>query len=144
MTAWLVIGLALAAAAAFLHRVLRGRRGSKVDVPTFTIEGPGDFDVEVVGESHYQEALRGIVKGKGYVREQYSARLVCEDRNRHDSSAVRVDIMGRTVGYLPRATAVEYRRVIASKCVGTATGIVQAVICGGSAEKPSYGVWLDT
>lgn len=109
----------------------------------FTIEGNGEFDAEVVGESHYQNALRKCVSGTGYVREEFSARVICENGNAHDANAIRIEIQGSVVGYLPRESAAAYRRILASNRMGDATGIARALIVGGGKDRPSYGVWLD-
>lgn len=110
----------------------------------FNLLGKGDFEVEAVGESHYQDALRSIVgSASGYVRLDVAAELYCEDDNPYDTNAVRVMIDGQKVGYLSRDVAPTYRRTIRDAGFGKATGRCQAKIFGGGADKPSYGVWLD-
>ena len=58
--------------------------------------------VDVVGESHYQDALEEICGGrtKYDVYKRVKATLIPEDDNPVDPLAVRVEIEGRTVGYL--------------------------------------------
>jgi hypothetical protein len=75
----------------------------------------GDFDIDIVGESHYQLALERIAGGKHRDSAQFecTATLVLEDSNPHDGNAVRIDIAGQTVGYFPRNDAKAYRRVLA-------------------------------
>jgi hypothetical protein len=73
------------------------------------IRHPGTFNVEAVGESHYQAALRAIC-GKGKVRHPCIADLVLEDDNAHDNQAVAVKINGATVGYLSRNNARRFRQ----------------------------------
>ena len=59
--------------------------------------------VGVVGESAYQDALRGLP-------EVFTAKLVPEPQNPYDSSAVAVmTVDGRTVGYLARDIAESYQ-----------------------------------
>jgi hypothetical protein len=72
--------------------------------PTFLI---GSRLVNVAGESHYQDALRAIAgaSDEPQVRHATEAALVPEPDNPHDPNAVRVEIDGRYVGYLPRAEA---------------------------------------
>lgn len=70
-------------------------------------EGHGDFDQPVVGESHYQPALRKLKASK--TEPFFSAQLIPEDANPYDRNAVRVDIDGQTVGYLPKEDAREWR-----------------------------------
>ena len=102
--------------------------------------GDGSFAVEVVGESHYQPALRAAA-GKGEVRHRCNAELVMDDDNRYDKQAVSVWVDGRQVGHLSRSDARAYRkkvelhgRDIVGKC--------PAVIVGGG-DGRSLGVWLD-
>ena len=61
-------------------------------------------------ESHYQENLDLICGGKtedGHEKE-VPALLFCENDNRYDKNAVRVEINELTVGHLPREAAVEH------------------------------------
>ena len=64
----------------------------------------GHESVNVAGESHYQEALRAIA-GPGDVRHDTEAHLIPEPENEYDPNAVRVEIDGHKVGYLPRDLA---------------------------------------
>lgn len=65
--------------------------------------------INVAGESHYQDALRSIVQTiEGEVRVDTTAHLVPEPDNEHDAHAVRVEIEGAKVGYLPREVASLY------------------------------------
>lgn len=77
--------------------------------PVALINGPDD--VEVVGESHYQDSLWAIVGGDtgARVRHDVSAILVAETDNRFDENAVSVWVMGHKVGYLSRADATRLR-----------------------------------
>lgn len=95
----------------------------------------GDYSTEIVGESNYQPALRKIA-GKGEVRHECIARIYLEDDNPHDDKAVRIDIDGQTVGYLPRAAARAYRKKGADRAT------CGALIVGGGRGR-SLGVWLD-
>ena len=79
----------------------------------------------------------------GYVTLEVEALLYCEDENQFDALAVRVDVHGKTVGYLNRQLARLYRRKLAAAGHGKATGLCRAKVCGGSRDKPSYGVGLD-
>lgn len=97
----------------------------------------GRFDLEVVGESHYQPALRAEA-GRGEVRHKCRALLVLEDGNPYDDQAVRVDVGARTVGYLSRRNARIYRRLIND--LGNLE--CDAVIVGGGKGR-SLGIWLD-
>jgi hypothetical protein len=70
--------------------------------------GHGEYSQEVVGESNYQPALLAIRASAE--KPFHRARLVAEDDNPYDDQAVRVDVSGQTVGYLPRADARLWRR----------------------------------
>jgi hypothetical protein len=78
-----------------------------------------DWDeVEVVGESHYQDALWKIVgkkpRGDDGVEWTGTARLVPEPANPHDPNAILVTIKGQPVGHLSRGSARQLRRAIGS------------------------------
>jgi hypothetical protein len=77
--------------------------------------GTGHCGQQVVGESHYFDALRSVVatrdrRATGEMMVQ--AVLVPEPANRHDPNAVAVTIEGRLVGYLPREDAPAYATVL--------------------------------
>jgi hypothetical protein len=102
------------------------------------------YSGEVVGESHYQRNLLKIAGGKAPegVEIFVEAKLVLEDANPHDKHAVRVDIAGLTVGYLPRDRAFAWRAgrpPLNYSC--------RAVIRGGwdrgGQDQGNFGVWLD-
>src|SRR6266508_3866993 len=69
----------------------------------------------VVGESNYQAALEHAAGGRtpdGCATSLVAAALVREPRNRYDGNAVRVDIAGQVVGYLPRTDAPRYHQLV--------------------------------
>ena len=117
--------------------------------PAGRISGPGDYEVDVVGESHYQDALERICDGRtDESAEKYvDAALILEDDNRHDRKAVRVDIEGRTVGYLSREFARSYRDRLKQAGHPDLVGICKAVIVGGwdrgKRGRGHFGVRLD-
>lgn len=83
-----------------------------VQVPIFDAR-PG-ARVEVVGESHYQDALERAAGGRtedGPARVEQIAGLAPEPTNPYDPNAVVVQIGGATVGYLNRSDAVAYKPV---------------------------------
>lgn len=87
--------------------------------------------MNVAGESHYQEALRELVEdAEGEVRHPVDAALVPEPENPHDPNAIRVEIEGRLVGYLPRAQAVAYGTVVAAIAGRGRTAVCEAMIAG--------------
>lgn len=97
----------------------------------------------VVGESHYQSALKLALRSA--TRDKKGRRVVpvlvrCEPTNKHDASACVVQSMrGDTLGYLPRERAARYHEGIA-----TLGGVVQCTgnIVGGAAGE-SLGIYLD-
>jgi hypothetical protein len=113
---------------------------------TAHLQGPGAFALAVVGESHYQESIEEICGPRSEEGEdrRVEARLIREDDNPHDSMAVRVDIQGRTVGYLSREHARLYRKQFeragyASTCEARIRGGWDR----GEGGQGHYGVFLD-
>lgn len=89
---------------------LRGRVG-----PRLPITLSGDRTVDVVGESHHQDALLTICGGRrhyGGVELETVAELVPDPENRFDPHAVEVVIDGFVVGHLSREDAVRLRPAI--------------------------------
>lgn len=106
------------------------------------------FPLVIVGESHYQEALEAICgeRDDEGVDRVTSASLVLEDSNPHDPHAVRVDIEGKTVGYLSRGDARRFRERRAR--TGESGGVTcKARIRGGwdrgADDRGHYGVSLN-
>lgn len=124
-------------------------RGSKYDTAVGSIEGPGRFDFDIVGESNYQPALKRIAgpKTEDSKRHPCVATLVLEDENPHDSMAVRVDIDGETVGYMDRRMARQYRKELTRQGIKGHRLRAQALIVGGwkrgGDDQGHYGVKLD-
>jgi hypothetical protein len=72
----------------------------------------GNQELEVVGESYYQENLRRLVGPRRHEERVYydtQAVLVPEDDNPYDANAVSVWVQGLKVGHLSRANARHYR-----------------------------------
>lgn len=117
------------------------------------IEGEGAFDVDIVGESHYQDALDAIAGPKcpEGVDHECEAILVPEASNPHDPNAVRVEIEECTVGYLPREFAKLWRGMLTRTGRSGEPIIVDAMIVGGwrrerrdgSVTEGLYSVKLD-
>ena len=113
------------------------------------VEGDGNFDQEVVGESNYQKHLKRLCGGYSKVgaRTEVTAELHYENKNPYDDKAIRVDVLGKTVGYLCREDARLYRKRI--KKTGHEGIIVScnAKIFGGKKvgvfKRTSFGIWLD-
>lgn len=109
------------------------------------ITGNGEYEFEIVGESHYQQALvriAGSHTADGR-RVKCSAALYLEPNNPHDRNAVRVEIDGATVGHVARDLAPIIRQELGALGISTGQRVgVDALILGGRTGQ-SYGVWLD-
>jgi hypothetical protein len=110
---------------------------------------PGGETLEVVGESHYQDTLWGIVgrRSDERVRHHTVAVLLPEPGNPYDANAVQVLIDGELVGYLSRENAVAYRPGLL-RLMERANGLValECAICGGGERADGLGllgVFLD-
>lgn len=113
------------------------------------IEGDGRYDLEVVGESHYQRhlnVLSGRYSKKGGDSELI-AKLHYENTNPHDKKAIRVVINGGTVGYLSRKDARLFRKRIEKVGLEGLVISCNVEIVGGKRvglfKKTDFGVWLD-
>ncbi|MFZ2736649.1 MAG: HIRAN domain-containing protein [Burkholderiaceae bacterium] len=115
----------------FIHPVMtgykEGRYGNSSKPKTQSPNLGWQGEIDVVGESFYQGNLEALCGGKTKdgVEKQFVADLIPEDDNEHDKNAVRVDINGRTVGYLPREIAKKYRKSYAdnaARCGATIVG----------------------
>lgn len=106
----------------------------------------GEFEVDVVGESHHQRELQEIAQQRE-AGKPLTALLIPEDDNPADKNAVLVTILGRKVGYLAREDAPIFRRRLKKKADGTAMSVCGAVLTGGhelpNGTRASIGVMLD-
>ncbi|WP_435005141.1 hypothetical protein P12x_003034 [Tundrisphaera lichenicola] len=113
------------------------------------LNGPGKYAVDVVGESNYLANFERIFgkRGEDGVDETVEAGLVLEDSNPKDNQAVKVEIQGRTVGYLDRKTARSYRERLAEMNIGKPALRCSARVRGGwdrgVSDKGDFGVKLD-
>ena len=106
----------------------------------------GDGYCAVVGESHYQEALDGTA-GLCSLDENgervFEAFLVREPNNPYDSNAIAVYSSHGQLGYLSRENAEAYLDVLEVLTErGYGGGACDAILRGGTRDKPSYGVVL--
>ena len=99
----------------------------------------GYESVNVAGESHYQDALRAIT-GPGDVRRETEAHLIPEPENEYDPNAVRVEIGGDKVGYLPRELAPAWGPRLAELATRKRVGACEATIVGPA--DGTLGVFL--
>ncbi len=117
--------------------------------PPLQLEGSGDYDFEIVGEASYQDALEAICGGRTDWSQEKPviATLIHEDRNPYDDQAIRVDVEGRTVGYLTRAGARQYRKWLAAQGYAGRTATCSALIVGGwdrdDRGRGHFGIKLD-
>lgn len=106
-----------------------------------------DDELEVVGETYRQDALAevssltdGVVRRRDVV-----AVLVPEPTNRFDRNAVRVEVFGRLVGYIPREDAAEMSPVLLALQKSGLLIASEAEIVGGvgrSRDRLSFGIVL--
>lgn len=98
-----------------------------------TIKGNEKYQLEMVGESYYQDALEEICgpRTDEAVEKTVVATMVWEDDNPKDNLAVRIDIEGKTVGYLSRPYARLVRETVAEAGYAGVTTRCNAIIRGG-------------
>lgn len=119
------------------------------DTPVFKFRSEGTFDVEVVGESHYQEAIAAAVGGPtpSGVDLVVEALLYLDDYNEHDKNAVRVLLGGETVGHLSRPYARRLRARLAEEGATKHILMVTARVRGGwdrgDGDAGPFGIRLD-
>lgn len=121
--------------------------------PALQRDGDGSYETEIVGESHYQDALRAIAGPEAPSGHQLEVRaqLIPEPSNPHDGNAVAVFINGQKVGYLARDLAAVWTALLIRRGHPSATMEVDALITGGwrreradgSVSEGHYGVKLD-
>ncbi|WP_397448123.1 HIRAN domain-containing protein [Pseudomonas sp. NA-150] len=119
---------------------------AKVNLPPLTgnITGGHACEFDVVGESHYQPALRKLRNGRHMATDNdFVADIVAEPDNPFDQNACAVYIEGSKVGYLPRSAAADFFQQITDMGV---TGIwrfqTKAKLTGGWGDRPMVGVLL--
>ena len=123
----------------FLDR-LAGKRESSVTLTV--LELPAGAHVGVVGESHYQDALRKTARlatSDESGERVFRAILVHERENQHDPNAIAVWSEVGQIGHLSREAAAEYQPVFEEiarrRCRG---GTCPGVLYGGTPDTPSY------
>ena len=109
----------------------------------------GEFSWDVVGESHYQDALDRTCGGRteeGH-KKIVHALVVPETGNPHDAWAVAIHLDEGMVGHLSRGDARRYRLAIARMGFSGVAFKVPARIAGGwkrsETDQGNYGVKLD-
>jgi len=107
------------------------------------------IEVDVVGEGFRQAELEQIsgprdAEGKAHL---VGAVLRCDPANEHDRNAIRVEVMGLHVGFLPKETA----QLLSPSIQTHYSGVIEAVgvIVGGwddgMGDAGHYGIrlWID-
>lgn len=109
----------------------------------------GEYDFEIVGESHYQTAIAAAIGGWPHnhhidrIRQEFIARVECEPTNPVDRNAVRVTSLdGATLGYFRRTVALEYAPLLAQ--IGESADFeVEAIVAARwIGSRWNGGVWL--
>jgi hypothetical protein len=109
------------------------------------LERFGDIRVDVVGESHYQPAIRAACGWKRGTDTLFHcvAELVPEPTNPYDPNAIKVTINGACVGYLPRQEAATLGPAIREAIEQQGSGACRAVIAGhATGDTDNLGVFL--
>ncbi|WP_366928655.1 HIRAN domain-containing protein [Paracoccus saliphilus] len=116
------------------------------------ISGPGDYEFDIVGESHYQAELTSLAgpKTEEGVELECDAVLMAEPSNPYDANAVAVLIEDKKVGYLSRADAARWTTQLDRMGWVGERVLVEALIVGGwlrkrrvKVDEGSFGVKLD-
>lgn len=110
------------------------------------IELPGDSYCAVAGESFYGEAIAKTLPTCWSDDEDdrvFRAILVAEPDNEFDPNAIGVWSTFGKLGHLPRDEAALYRPLFDEiRRRGYNGGSCEAVMKGGTADKPNIGIWL--
>lgn len=108
------------------------------------------YEVKVVGESNYQEALEAACGGRsgdGARVPLVTASLRREPTNQHDRNAVRADLNGRCAGYIPRDQAPIFGEVLGKMAEQGLPPTCRAWLTGGwdrgVLDRGSFGIVLD-
>ena len=107
------------------------------------LEGDGEYEFDIVGESFYQDALGQICGGKLPEGQDHEcvAYLVPEPENPHDANAAAVYIDNLKVGHIAAVIAPRISKALAGRIA-----TVDAMIIGGWISDRGdghYGVKLD-
>ena len=109
----------------------------------------GGHDLEIVGESNYQEALWRVVGGQSTERVRFdvSAVVATEPDNPYDPNAISVWIDGNKVGYFCREDAQAYRPGLVRRYEENRAHVaLNGVVTGGGLREDGrlgfLGVWL--
>lgn len=111
------------------------------------LAGDGEYAVEVVGVTAFQDTLEWLARGRGETPTDYAcmAVLVPEPEDSDDPEGVAVTILGEVVGFLTPEAAAQMRAAMEAWDFDQAT--CEAVVGGGwyrtTEDKGDFQVWLD-
>jgi HIRAN domain-containing protein len=117
--------------------------------PPAWLDGDGNFNLEIVGESHHQRAFEEICGPRTEKGENrfVTATLILDNTNRYDNNAVRVEVEGKTVGYLSRSAASTFRTRLQNERVTAPNFTCKANIRGGwsreNQKSSMFSIYLD-
>jgi len=124
----------------------RTRMGKEIKVTALDLSS-GDFNLDIVGESYYQDELRRIAAGRTERRErvEFRAVLLPEPDSEYDPRAVAVHAeRGGVIGHLSREDAALYQpMIVALQKTRSRYPACRAILKGGYGEKRYIGVVLD-
>jgi hypothetical protein len=108
----------------------------------------GRFQLEVVGESRYQAAIRELAgdHGDAPANARHPALLLPDDHNPYEDKAVAVFLAGQMVGYLAPKDALAFRERLARMDLAGKLTSAEGVVRGGGlfeGKRLSYSVSLD-
>jgi hypothetical protein len=95
--------------------------------------------LEVRGESFHLSALKRLQR----VSDSWPARLVREPHNPYDCNAIAVHIQGEIVGHVAREQAAELAHTLDAWARERVVVEFDAVLYGGTKDKPNIGVFLN-
>ncbi len=111
--------------------------------------GHGTFEFDIIGESHYQDSLKELYGGgtlDGHKKE-VEATLIHDDASQSDDRAVSVSVDGKTVGFLDRTLARNFRARMNLLGAPGVPAVCQAMIVdewdGGDGNVDHFEVKLD-
>jgi hypothetical protein len=141
----LVALLLVAGIAAWLFYKKRDHASPKSRQPTLRIRGDGKYEFALVGVARFRSAIETICGNTQRSTKIVEAVLIPDDGGR-DRKAIRVDVQGLTVGYLPAPLAESYRKRLVDSGYPDARSICNARISvrlDNIDGDPDYAVRLD-
>lgn len=112
--------------------------------PTLRLHGGEKYEYAIVGVARFRPALEEICDDTRRDSSTVEAVLVPDDGGR-DRKAVRVDVQGHTVGYLPAGLAEAYRKRLVESGYPNARSICKAkiIVRAQGVSGSEYAVRLD-